>query len=339
MTIIEKVLLKKNISFKPIWFMRQAGRHLPEFRKIRNKNRDFVKLCFNSNLSSKISLQPIIRYNLDAAIIFSDILLIPFALGQKLKFTKKSGPILSEFNTNKFKKNDRKKFIKKLSPVYKCIKITRKKLKKDKTLISFVGAPWTLLVYMMNLKNSFNKINNKKFNSLRKNFKPLVNNLIKYICLHIDQQMKSGCNVVQVFDSWAGLLPNGYLKSLCYEPNAKIVKFCKSKKYPVICFPKGIKNNYASFAKFVKPNALNLDRNIKPSWAKRNLKSVVLQGGMDPQILLKSDKIILKTAKKYLDAFKNVPYIFNLGHGINPRTKPKKILKLINFVRRKNVKR
>ena len=139
--------------------MRQAGRYLPEFRKIRADNPDFIKLCLNSQLSSEITIQPIKRFNLDSAIIFSDILMVPFALGQKVEFKKNQGPILDNFDLNKFLNNNKKSFTQKLQPVYKAIKITRKKLNKEKSLISFIGAPWTLLIYMFGIKKNKNKIN------------------------------------------------------------------------------------------------------------------------------------------------------------------------------------
>ena len=151
MNNIKKILINKKIC-KSVWFMRQAGRYLPEFRKIREKNTDFIKLCLNSSLSSEITLQPIKRFDLDSAIIFSDILIIPYALGQKVKFTKDEGPKLSNFDYNYFLQTSEKGFTEKLSPVYEAIKITRHKLEKSKTLISFVGTPWTLLIYILNLK-------------------------------------------------------------------------------------------------------------------------------------------------------------------------------------------
>ena len=152
MNTLRRTLIEKDISCKSIWFMRQAGRYLPEFRKIRSQNQNFIDLCLNSNLSSDITLQPITRYDLDAAIIFSDILMVPFALGQKVDFIKNEGPKLSAFDLNRFLENDKITFSKKLKPVYKAIELTRKKLNKEKSLISFVGAPWTLLIYMLGLK-------------------------------------------------------------------------------------------------------------------------------------------------------------------------------------------
>ena len=165
MSTLRKILVSKDISCKSVWFMRQAGRYLPEFREIRSQNQNFIDLCLNSELSSKITLQPIKRFNLDSAIIFSDILMVPYALGQDVKFIKDLGPELSEFNIEKFLENSEKEFSKKLKPVYKAIEITRKSLDRDKSLIAFIGAPWTLLVYMLNIKKNKFEID---FNELKK---------------------------------------------------------------------------------------------------------------------------------------------------------------------------
>ena len=334
MSTIKEILINKNKSCKSIWFMRQAGRYLPEFRNIRSMNKDFIQLCFNSDLCSKLTLQPITRYNLDSAIIFSDILLVPYALGQDVKFIKDSGPKLSEFEIKKFLKNDKTNFTKKLNPIYDAIKLTREKLDKKKSLIAFIGAPWTLLVYMMNLKKNKNEIDKSRFAETRPQINNIIEELIEYLCLHIENQINAGADVIQIFDSWSGLLDKSDLLNLCYTPNLKIVKFCKEKKIPTICFPKGIKKNYKIFNEIVKPDGLNLDYEIDPLWAKDNLKNVVLQGGMNPSILLKNkEEEMYSEAKKYLDIFKDVPYIFNLGHGLVPATNPEKLGKLIKFVK------
>ena len=330
---IKKILINKDYSCQPIWFMRQAGRHLPEFRKIRLYNKNFIDLCLNSNLSSEITLQPIKRYDLDAAIIFSDILLVPYALGQEVKFIKSKGPILSDFKLDTFLKNDKISFTKKLYPIYDAIKITRKKLNKEKSLISFVGAPWTLLVYMLSLKENKNKINFSKVNSSKTEINIVLEKICEYLCIHIENQINAGADVVQIFDSWAGLIPETNLLNYCYTPNLRIVEFCKKKKIPVICFPRGIKDKYLEFNQIVKPDGLSLDYEIDPEWCLKNLNNVVLQGGMNPKVLLKSEKDIFSEASKYLDTFKGTPYIFNLGHGLIPDTKPDKLEKLIKFVR------
>ena len=333
MSNLNKILLNK-INCKSIWFMRQAGRYLPEFQQIRSRNQDFIKLCLDSELSSEITLQPIKRFDLDSAIIFSDILMVPHALGQSVKFTKGLGPKLSDFNLEEFLKNEENDFSDKLSPIYKAIDITRKKLVKNKSLISFIGAPWTLIVYMLNLKKENNQeISLEKLNAKRELLDQIIETLINFLCIHIKNQINAGADVVQIFDSWAGLIPEENLKDFCLTPNAKIINFCKQQKIPTICFPKGIKEKYEDFNKIVKPDGINLDSEIDPAWAREKLKNVVIQGGLNPSILLKSDEDIVEEATKYIQTFQEIPYVFNLGHGLLPETDPDKVSRLIKFYR------
>ena len=332
MSNLKKILIDKK-NCKSIWFMRQAGRYLPEFREIRSKNTNFINLCLNSELSSEITLQPIKRFNLDSAIIFSDILMVPYALGQKVEFIKDKGPILSNFNLEIFLDNDKITFTQKLHPIYKAIEITRKKLDKKKSLISFIGAPWTLLIYILGLKQNKSEIDHEKIKKKEFEINVILDKLNDYLCIHIENQINAGADVVQIFDSWAGLIPIKNLPNYCYVPNLKIVEFCKKNKIPTICFPKGLKENYKEFNNIVRPNGLNLDQQLDPSWSKQNLKNVILQGGLDPKILLSSEDEIKKNASKYLSVFKGTPYIFNLGHGLLPETEPDKLGRLIKFYR------
>jgi uroporphyrinogen decarboxylase len=322
----------KDTSYTPIWFMRQAGRYLPEFREIRKNNQDFIKLCLNPELVNEITLQPLKRFNIDAAIIFSDILMIPYGLGQKVEFKKDLGPILEEINLDVIINTDPVDFVQKLLPVYKGIEKVKSNL-KEKPLIGFVGAPWTLLLYMLNKgspKNSFdfNKINKDKF---------LINRLLKkleeMICLHIDKQIEAGANIIQIFDSWAGLLPKNELPNYCYIPILKIVDYVKSKKIPIICFPKGIGENYLDFCSTVKPDCISIDYEVDPQWIKQKLNGIPIQGGLDPRILLGDKEGIKKNTEKYLNIFKDYPYIFNLGHGVLPEIKPETIEYIIQLVR------
>ena len=328
-----KEILKNKKTCKSVWFMRQAGRYLPEFREIRSQNQNFIDLCLNSELSSKITLQPIKRYDLDSAIIFSDILMVPYALNQKVEFVKDQGPILEEFNFKKFLNNDKISFTQKLHPVYKAIEKTREKLNKKKSLIGFIGAPWTLLIYMLGVKKKKNGIDYKKIKNKEFEVNLILDKLHDYLCTHIENQINAGADVIQIFDSWAGLISPDDLSNYCYIPNLKIVDFCKENKIPVICFPKGLKENYSEFNNVVKPDCISLDYDIDPNWAKQNLYNVILQGGLDPNILLSSEKEILNAAKNYLDIFKGLPYIFNLGHGLLPETDPDKVYKLVKFYR------
>ena len=329
---LNKIIINKDTSINPIWIMRQAGRYLPEFREIRKENPDFINLCLNEDLSSEITLQPLRRFDLDAAIIFSDILMVPYGLGQEVKFIKGKGPKLSEFNLKNFINNNRNDFTKKLNPVYEAIKKTRKKLSKEKSLIAFTGAPWTLIVYMMGLRQDKKNINLDKIKNSDFDKNLILNKLNEYLCIHIENQLNAGADVVQIFDSWAGLIPKEELDSYCYKPNLKIVEFCKKIGLPVICFPKGINTKYKEFLDIVKPNGLNIDYDIDPLWAKENLKNVCLQGGMDPKILFKDEKSIFFEVDKYLDTFKGSPYIFNLGHGLLPETNPEVLAKVIKRV-------
>tara|TARA_B100000686_G_scaffold285406_1_gene309565 strand:+ start:96 stop:1043 length:948 start_codon:yes stop_codon:yes gene_type:complete len=314
--------------------MRQAGRYLPEFREIRKQNPDFIKLCLNPNLVNEITLQPLKRFDLDAAIIFSDILMIPYGLGQKVEFKKGIGPILGEINLENIVNIDADNFIKKLLPVYKGIEKVKNNL-KEKELIGFVGAPWTLLLYMLNKgspKNNFN------FNEINKD-QSLINILLKkveeMICLHIDKQIEAGAGIIQIFDSWAGLLPKEELSKYCYAPIAKIVDHVKTKKIPVICFPKGIGENYVDFCSIVKPDCISIDYEIDPKWIREKLNGLPIQGGLDPKILLTDKEKIKKNTEHYLNIFKDYPYIFNLGHGVLPEIKPEIIEYIIQLVRNK----
>jgi len=331
---LRECIKKKKTSYTPIWFMRQAGRYLPEFRKIRKKNPDFIKLCLSPNLVNEITIQPLKRFNLDAAIIFSDILMINYGLGQKVEFKKGFGPILEEINLNKIINTSPIDFVKKLLPVYKGIEKTKRNL-KEKELIGFVGAPWTLLLYMLHKespKNNFDfvKINKDKF---------LINSLLKkleeMICLHIDKQIEAGVDIIQIFDSWAGLLPKKELPNYCYIPILKIVEHIKSKNIPAICFPKGIGSNYVDFCSTVKPDCLSIDYEINPKWIKEKLNGIPIQGGLDPKILLGDKEMVKTNTEKYLNIFKDYPYIFNLGHGVLPEIKPEMIEYVIQIVRNK----
>ena len=333
---LQASLLNKNKNC-PIWFMRQAGRYLPEYKKIRKKNKNFIKFCLNINNATKVSLQPIDKFNLDAVIVFSDILLILNAIGQKVEFKEKKGPILKNYNLKKFYKTTDKNFIKNLKNVYKILKKIKKTLPKEKSLIGFAGSPWTLLVYMINKCSPKKNINFLK-NLKKLEIKKIIKRLEHLIYIHCKQQILAGADVIQLFDSWAGLINKKNLKEFCINPNKNIVNKIKRNfpNNPVICFPTGINKNINSFINKVKPHGISIDYDIKLK--KLNLNNdVVFQGGMNPKFLLGNNKRMFKEAKKYLDFFKNKPYIFNLGHGILPKTNPENVKKLVEFVRSYNL--
>ena len=331
MTPIQNCLINNKTTNTPIWLMRQAGRYLPEFRKIRKLNPNFINLCLNEELSAEITLQPLKRFNLDAAIIFSDILMLPYALNQSVEFKKNFGPELGYLDLETISKIEEIDFIKKLHPVYKSInKVSKNNLLKNKDLIGFVGAPWTLLVYMINRHSPKKKLFKDFFKD-----KFLINKILlileKFLKVHINQQIKNGATVIQIFDSWAGLLEDKDLPNYIYIPTLNLVNYIKSLNIPVICFPKGIKN-YKTFCQIVKPSAINIDYNIDPISIFEKIE-IPIQGGLDPKILLSNRENLKKEALRYLNIFKDRPYIFNLGHGVIPETDPAMVEYLVKLVK------
>ncbi len=331
MTPIHQVIKNKNTKINPIWIMRQAGRYLPEFREVRKLNPDFINLCLNEELSSEITLQPLKRFNLDAAIIFSDILMLPYGLNQKVKFEKGFGPKLGKVNIDEMLKKDEVDFVEKIYPIYKTIKkVSNNDIVKNKNTIGFVGAPWTLLVYMINQQSP------KK--NLKKDFfkdEFLINKILlileKFLKIHIKNQIDNGANIIQIFDSWAGLLEEKDLPNYIYSPTLNLVNYVKSLNIPVICFPREIKN-YKEYCEIVKPDAVSIDYNVDPKKILNYIK-IPIQGGLDPKILLSDKETLRKEATKYLDVFKDHPYIFNLGHGVLPETSPDMVDYLVNTVK------
>ena len=311
--------------------MRQAGRYLPEFREIRKKNKDFIKLCLNSDLSTEITLQPLKRFDLDAAIIFSDILMLPYGLGQKVEFKKNFGPLLGDLNLEKISKLDEIDFVEKIYPVYKAISLVSKnQITKNKSTIGFVGAPWTLMVYMINHQSPKQEIKKDFF---KDNF--LINRILiileKFLKIHIKNQIDNGAQVIQIFDSWAGLLDEKDLPNYVYIPTLNLVDYVKSLNTPVICFPRGIKN-YKNYCEIVNPDVICIDYEVDPTKILKEIK-IPVQGGMNPKVLLTEKENLKKEAKKYLDLFKDHPYIFNLGHGVLPETDPNMMDYLVKIVK------
>ena len=330
MTPIKKCIVEKTTSVNPIWLMRQAGRYLPEFREIRSQNQDFIKLCLSENLASEITLQPIKRFDFDAAIIFSDILMLPYGINQKVEFQKNFGPKLGELDLNQIKNVDEVDFSYKLNSVYKAINITSKKINlNQKDLIGFVGAPWTILVYMINKVSPKKKLSEDFFKD-----EFLINRLLsiieRFLKIHIKNQIDAGATVIQIFDSWAGLLEKN-IPEYIYIPTLSLVDYIKSLGVPVICFPRGVKD-YKNFCEIVKPDAVNIDYDVDPKEIINTIQ-IPVQGGLDPKFLLADKDILEKEIKKYLNIFKDHPYIFNLGHGIQPETKVEAVERLVNVVR------
>ena len=331
MSPIKDLILNNKTDANPIWIMRQAGRYLPEFREIRKKNTDFIKLCLNPELSKEITLQPLKRFDLDAAIIFSDILMLPYGLNQKVEFKKNFGPILGDLKLNEMLSLKESDFIKKINPVYQTIKmVSQNDITKNKSTIGFVGAPWTLLVYMINKKSPKIKLVDDFFKD-KNLIKETLLVIEKFLKIHIKNQVNSGAEVIQIFDSWAGLLNNKDLPYYIFEPTLNLVDFTKSLETPVICFPRGIKD-YKEYCDIVNPDAVCIDYEVDPVLIRKQIK-IPVQGGMDPKVLLTNKENLKKQTKKYLDIFKDHPYIFNLGHGVLPETEPDMMDYLVKTVK------
>jgi len=331
MSPIEEVIINKRSDINPIWIMRQAGRYLPEFREMRKQNPDFIKLCLNEKLSSEITLQPLKRFNLDAAIIFSDILMLPYGLNQNVEFKKNIGPLLGNLDLEKISNIEEVEFVEKLSPVYKLIElVSGSQHTKNKTTIGFIGAPWTLLVYMLNKKSPKSGLNSNFFND-----DTLINKILaileKYLKIHIKNQIDNGAQIIQIFDSWAGLLDNKDLPKYIYDPTRSLVDYVKALNVPVICFPRGIKK-YKDFCEIVQPSVICIDYEVDPKQIEKEV-SIPVQGGLDPKVLLSDKENLKKEAKRYLDIFKDHPYIFNLGHGILPETDTSMMDYLVKIVK------
>ena len=330
MSPITNCIKNKDTRTNPIWLMRQAGRYLPEFRNIRKENQDFIKLCLDSDLASEITLQPIKRFAFDGAVIFSDILMLPYGLGQKVEFEKNFGPKLGEIDLDNIKYVDEINFTEKVYKVYKAIsKTSQDALMNNKDMIGFVGAPWTILVYMINRSSPKKGLTGEFFKD-----EFLINRLLgiieKFLKVHIKNQVEAGAKVIQIFDSWAGLLEDK-IPEYIYIPTLNIVEYTKQLGVPVICFPRGIKD-YKNFCEIVKPDAVNIDYDVDPKKIVKEIK-IPIQGGLDPKILLSDKETLKKEVERYLHIFKDHPYIFNLGHGILPETKIEMVENLIKIVR------
>ena len=256
--------------------------------------------------------------------------MLPYGLGQKVEFEKNFGPKLGEINLEKIKNIDEINFTEKVYKVYKAItKTSEDPLMNNRDMIGFVGAPWTILVYMINKSSPKKGLSNGFF---KDDF--LINRLLgiieKFLKVHIKNQVEAGAQIIQIFDSWAGLLEDK-IPEYIYVPTLNIVEYVKQLGIPVICFPRGIKN-YKNFCEIVKPDAVNIDYDVDPKKIVNEL-NIPVQGGLDPKILLTDKETLKRESEKYLNIFKDHPYIFNLGHGILPETKIEMVEELIKIVR------
>lgn len=332
-------VIRSNLdNYTPIWLMRQAGRYLPEYREIRSNTGSFLDMCYNPELAAKITMQPIERFDFDAAIIFSDILLIPQALGMDLQFEDKIGPTLNKLKTSEDINNlNDTKLVKYLEPVYESLSIVRKKLSSDKALIGFAGAPWTLASYMLEGGSSKNFAISKEFAlNNPKAFSVLIDKLIGAVAKHLIMQIHAGADIVQLFDSWAGVLNETEFRKWSIEPAAKIVAIIKNEfpNIPIIGFPRGAGFLYEEYAKHTQIDVVGVDQHVPVNIVNNLQKTNIVQGNLDPIYLLSNNQEVLhKEIMKIKTGFKK-PFIFNLGHGILPNTPLENVQFLVDTVRK-----
>ncbi len=322
----------------PIWLMRQAGRYLPEYREVRAKATDFIDFCFRPDLAAEATLQPLRRFDLDAAIVFSDILVVPLALGQKVWFEEGQGPRLEPIR----KPEDlapltAENLESRLAAVYQTLEAVAAELPDGKALIGFAGAPWTLASYMIEGQTSRDFSRLKRFAYGRPDaFEQLLSLLVEAVARHLIAQVRAGAEAVQIFDSWAGVLPEVELEAWSLTPMAEIARRFREAcpGVPVIAFPRGAGLTYAGFADSGDFDALGLDTTLPLGWAAERLQpKAVVQGNLDPVKLLVGGTALAQGVDRILAALGPKRLVFNLGHGVLPDTPPEHVAELVARVR------
>ncbi len=333
-----KTLAGNKTIRPPFWFMRQAGRYLPEYRALREKTDGFLSLCLNSKLACEVTLQPISRFQPDAAILFSDILIVPYGLGMSVDFVEGKGPILDALSdSSDIKRLKPEKNKGRIDATYETVSLCRDRLSQDKALIGFAGSPWTVITYMIEggASKNYAKVKSWAYKD-EQSFNNLINIVTDATIHHLSAQIEHGADAVKLFDSWAGVLSPNQFDKWVIKPTKDIVQ-ALNMKHPtvkVIGFPKGAGHQYIDYVNKTGIDAVALDTNIVPSWAAKELeKKVVIQGNLDPITLLVGGETMLKEAASIIEYMKGRQHIFNLGHGVLPETPPENVEYLSKFLR------
>ena len=322
----------------PLWLMRQAGRYLPEYQAVRAKAGSFWTMCMSPDLAVEVTLQPIRRFDLDAAILFSDILVVPFALGQGVRFEDGRGPVLDRFPGVEALQTDQSHWRIKLAPVYEAMSRARAELAADKALIGFAGAPWTLAAYMLEGGGSADQRAAKLLGYRNpQQFRALLDQLADAVAWHLVRQIEAGADVVQIFDSWAGGLPEAKFAEWVVGPNQQVVAGVR-RVFPdarIIGFPRAAtQEGYQRYARETGVDGVGIDTATSMRWAAGALgRTVALQGNLDPIALIAGGRALDEAIDHILEDAKNVPLIFNLGHGVLPETPPENVARVVARVR------
>lgn len=318
------VFKKEPLRRTPYWFMRQAGRYLPEYREVRANFNSFLNFCYSPQAAKQVTLQPIKRFGFDAAILFSDILVIPDALGRRVTFIEGEGPKLDPITSaNDMAALKQERIVSYLNPVFEAISLIRAELEKDKALIGFAGAPWTLACYMIDGKGTKDFEKTREFSyAQRDEFAALIDLLTNATITYLDAQIQAGVDAVQLFDSWAGLVSAVDFDLWVVQPTKKIVRELKAKHphVPIIGFAKSSGVNLYFYATKTGLDAVGIDMMTPMTWARDNLGDTVLQGNLDPLVLANNKQQALKETQTILETMRGRPFIFNLGHGMVPHT-------------------
>jgi uroporphyrinogen decarboxylase len=332
-----KTLDGRSTGKPPIWLMRQAGRYLPEYRAIRATAKSFLDFCYTPALATEATLQPIRRFGFDAAILFSDILVIPDALGQPVSFETGEGPRLEALTSPEAIKGLSELSFDRLAPIFETIERVKSALPAETAFIGFCGAPWTVASYMIAGRGTPDQAPARIFAyQYPEAFQLLIDKLIEASIAYLSRQIETGVEAVQIFDSWAGVLPAAEFETWCLQPVARIIRGVRA-LHPharIIAFPRGAASHIPSFALQTGANAISLDTAVDPAWATKTIpQDVVLQGHLDPLVLIAGGAAQQAAVAEILTAYRDRSHIFNLGHGILPQTPIEHVEALLRQVR------
>lgn len=338
--ILKETLQGQRPSRPPFWFMRQAGRYLPEYMELRAKAGDFLTMCYTPDFALEVTLQPLRRFDMDGAILFSDILVVPHALGQEVGFVTGHGPVLERLKTQNDIESlayNEDRFDTHMDPVYEAVTKISQALPADKTLIGFAGAPWTVATYMIEGGSSkdFSRVKSLAYKDPEV-FAFLMDNLVTATSHYLIKQIEAGADVVQVFDSWASALSAEQFKTWSIEPMKRIVNNVKaaSPETPIIGFPKGVGCNYTSYIEQTGVDAVCFDHSLPLDFVRDQLQSrCVVQGGLDNAALLAGGPSMMDAAEAIVEALKRKPFVFNLGHGVIKETPPEHVAELSEYLK------
>ncbi len=333
-----ETLAGRRFATPPVWLMRQAGRYLPEYRAVRATTKSFLEFCYTPDKAVEVTLQPIRRFGFDAAIIFSDILVVPDALGQKVWFEEGEGPKLEALtDPAQFGKLSRARLGDFLAPVYEAIKQTRAALPKETALLGFAGAPFTLACYMIEGSGSKDFAKVKKWAYAHpESFGLLIDLLVDSVIDHLSNQVEAGADGVQLFDSWAGVLPEEQLFRWSLDPLVRIAKGLRERhpSIPIIAFPRAVGPAALMYRRPDCFSALSIDTGIGAHWAAKELQPhICVQGNLDPIMLVAGGAALEREATRILDKLGHGSFVFNLGHGVVPQTPPEHVAQLVEIVR------